>query len=94
MFREKRRAERIKIKVPVTVELYDKKTDTVLTGPVKGEVEDFSPMGIALSLANIMIDQYHVFFTCQDNPSHVMRIIFTLPDEPETILPVPARPVW
>ena len=94
MFREKRRAERIKIKVPVTVELYDKKTDTVLAGPVEGEVEDFSPMGIALSLANIMIDQYHVFFTCQDNPSHIMRIIFTLPDEPEAILPVPARPVW
>ena len=94
MFREKRRAERIKIEVPVTVELYDEKADTVLAGPVEGEVKDFSPMGIALSLANIMMDQYHIFFTCQDNPSHIMRIIFTLPDEPKAILPVPARPVW
>ena len=51
-------------------------------------------MGIALSLANIMMDHYHIFFTCQDNPSHVMRIIFALPDEPGATLPVRARPVW
>jgi len=80
--------------VTVAVALYDDKTDTVLAGPVEGEVKDFSPMGLALSLANIMIDQYHLFFTCQDNPSHVMRIIFTLPNEPEVIMSVPARPVW
>jgi len=94
MFRENRRAERVKIELTVAVALYDDKTDTVLAGPVEGEVKDFSPMGIALSLANIMIDQYHLFFTCQDNPSHVMRIIFTLPNEPEVIMSVPARPVW
>jgi len=94
MFSEQRRAERVKIKVPVTVELYDEKTDTVLAGPVEGEVKDFSPMGIALSLANIMMDHYHIFFTCQDHPSHVMRIIFTLPNESGATLPVPARPVW
>jgi hypothetical protein len=94
MFREKRRAERIKIRVPVAVELYDDKTKTVLAGPVAGEVRDFSPLGIALSLASIMIGPYHVFFTCQDNPSHIIRIGFTLPDEPEEILNIPARPVW
>jgi hypothetical protein len=94
MFREKRRAERIKIRVPVVVVLYDEKAKTVLAGPVAGEVRDFSPMGVALSLASIMIDHYHIFFTCQDNPSYIMKIGFTLPEEPEAILNIPARPVW
>ena len=94
MFREKRRAERIKIELPVSVVLLDKETGTTLAGPVEGEARDFSPMGIALSLANIMLDQYHLFFTCQDNPAHILRIGFSLPDNSETVLNVTAKPVW
>jgi len=94
MTQEKRRAERIEIKLPVTVLLMDDKTGTMLAGPVEGEARNFSPMGLALSLANIRIGNYHLFFTCQDNPSHILKIGFTLPTEPKAAISVPARPTW
>ncbi|NOQ67218.1 MAG: hypothetical protein GQ556_08400 [Desulfobacterales bacterium] len=64
MTSDKRRAERIAIRLAVTVLLMDEKTDTVLAGPVNGEARSFSPMGIALSLDNVMIGNYHLFFAC------------------------------
>jgi len=94
MIQEKRRAERIEIQMPVTVLLWDDKTGTVLAGPMEGEAKNFSPTGLALSLANIRIDKYHLFFTCQDNPSHILKIGFTLSGDPQTTVEVPARPVW
>ena len=94
MVQEKRRAERIKIKLPVTVLLLDDKTGTVLAGPVEGEARNFSPIGLALSLASIRIDNYHLFFVCQDNPSYILKIGFTLSGDPETAISIPARPVW
>ena len=94
MIQEKRRAERIEIQMPVTVLLWDDKTGTVLAGPMEGEAKNFSPTGLALSLANIRIDKYHLFFTCQDNPSHILKIGFTLSGDPETTLEVPAKPIW
>jgi hypothetical protein len=90
--RDKRRAERVALKLTVSVSLVDGKTDTLLAGPVQGEARDFSPLGLALSLASVMIDSYHLFFTCQDNPTHIMKIGFKLPNDPETVIEVPARP--
>jgi hypothetical protein len=94
MTKNNRRAERIKVKLSVSVLLLDKKTDTVLAGPVEGEARNFSPMGLSLSLTTIMIDNYHLFFTCQDKPSHILKIGFKLPGDPGTAVEVPARPVW
>ena len=91
---DKRRAERIKTSLPVSVLLLHEKTEAVLAGPVEGEVRNFSPMGLSLSLANIMIDNYHLFFACQDTPSRILKIGFTLPEDPEVIIEIPARPVW
>ncbi len=94
MTKNNRCAERVKVKLLVSVLLVDNKTDTVLAGPVEGEARNFSPMGLALSIANIMVDNYHIFFVCQDNPSRILRIGFKLPDTPEKVVEVPARPVW
>jgi hypothetical protein len=94
MVQEKRHAERIKIQLPVSLLLVDGKTGTVLAGPVEGEAKNFSPIGLALSLANIRIDNYHLFFACQDNPSHILKIGFTVSGDQETAISIPARPVW
>ena len=94
MVQEKRHAERIKIQLPVSLLLVDGKTGTVLAGPVEGEAKNFSPIGLALSLANIRMDNYHLFFVCQDNPSYILKIGFKLPDDLEAVISVPARPVW
>ena len=94
MTRDKRRAERIKTRLPVSVLLLHEKTGTVLAGPVEGEARNFSPMGLSLSLANIMIDNYHLFFACQDTPSRILKIGFKLPEDPEVTIEVPARPIW
>ncbi|MFC1844918.1 PilZ domain-containing protein [Thermodesulfobacteriota bacterium] len=92
--KEIRRAERVALKLTVSVSLLDGETDTLLAGPVQGEARDFSPLGLALSLASVMIDNYHLFFICQDNPTYIMKIGFELPTEPGTVIEVPARPVW
>ena len=94
MVQEKRRAERIEIKVPVTVQLLDNKTGAVLAGPADGLAKNFSPIGLALSLANIRIENCHLFFTCQDNPHHILKIGITLSGEPGKIVEAPARPIW
>jgi hypothetical protein len=94
MIRENRRAERFNIKLPVSILLLDDRTDTVLAGPVEGEARNFSPIGLALSLANIRIDRHHIFFTCQENPSHILKIGFKLPGDRDTTIEVPARPIW
>ena len=94
MTKEKRRAERIEIKLPVTVLLLDNWTGTVLTSPVDAVATNFSPMGLALSLANIRVENYHLFFACQDNPSYILKIKITLPGDSETSVKVPARPIW
>ena len=91
---DKRRAERIKTRLPVSVLLLHEKTEAVLAGPVEGEARNFSPMGLSLSLANIMIDNYHLFFACQDTPPRILKIGFTLPEDPEVTIGVPARPIW
>ena len=91
---DKRRAERIKTRLPVSVLLLHEKTEAVLAGPVEGEARNFSPMGLSLSLANIMIDNYHLFFACQDTPFRILRIGFKLPENPESTIEVPARPIW
>ena len=92
--KDKRRAERIPVELTVSVCLFDEKTDTVLSGPVQGEARDFSPLGLALSLASVRMGKYHIFFTCQDNSSHILKITFNLPDHPEKEIEIPARPVW
>ncbi len=94
MASDKRRAERIKIKLSVSVLLLDNKTDTVLAGPVDGEARNFSPMGLALSLVNIRINNYHLFFACQDNPAYILKIGFKLPGDPGAAIEVPAKPIW
>ncbi|MDH3391341.1 MAG: PilZ domain-containing protein [Desulfobulbaceae bacterium] len=94
MTSDKRRAERIAIRLAVTVLLMDEKTDTVLAGPVNGEARNFSLMGIALSLDNVMIGNYHLFFACQDKPSHILKIGFKLSGDPKSAVEVSARPVW
>ena len=91
---DKRRAERITVKLAVSVLLLDEKTGTVLAGPVEGEARNFSPMGLALSLANVIIDNYHLFFTCHENPLHILKIGFTLPGDPKSALEVPGKPIW
>ena len=68
MTSDKRRAERISVKLSVSVLLLDEKTGTVLAGPVEAEAKNFSPMGLALSLANIRIDKYHLFFYLPGQP--------------------------
>ncbi len=71
MNQEKRRAQRIKVQLPVTVLLLNDKTGKVLAGQVEAVAKNFSPMGLALSLANIRIDNYHLFL-----PASTTRPIF------------------
>ncbi len=55
MTSNKRRAKRISVELPVTVYLFDNKGKTRIGDPLAGRINNFSPLGAALSVPAIMI---------------------------------------
>ena len=94
MTSNKRRAKRISVEFPVTVYLFDSKGKNRIGDPLVGRINDFSPLGAALSVPGIMLNGKHLFYTCNDNPDFVLELEFELRDSSEKIITVPATPIW
>ena len=62
--------------------------------PITGQIKDFSPIGVALTVATIYIDGRHLFNSCHDNPDIVLELEFELGDRAEKIITVQGFPVW
>ena len=91
---DKRRAKRISVELPVTVYLFDNKEKTRIGEPLAGCISNFSPIGAALTVATIMLNGKHLFYTCNDNPDFLLELAFELNGSPEIIITVPSIPVW
>jgi len=91
---DKRRAKRISVELPVTIYLFDNKEKTRIGQPLAGCITDLSPIGAALTVATIMLNGKHLFYTCNDNPNFLLELAFELSSSPEIIITVPATPVW
>ena len=94
MTRDKRRAERISVELPVTIYLFDNKEKTRIGEPLAGYIKNLSPIGAALTVDTIMLNGKHLFYTCNDNPDFLLDLAFELSGSPEIIVTVPATPVW
>ena len=94
MTKDKRRAKRISVELPVTVYLFNNKGKTRLGSPITGHIKDFSPIGVALTVAAIYIDGQHLFNGCHDNPDIVLELEFELGDRVKKTITVQGFPVW
>lgn len=94
MTSDNRRAKRVPVELPVKVYLFDNKGKTRIGDPLAGCIRDFSPLGAALTVATILLNGKHLFYTCQDNPDIVLELAFELSGSPEEDIIVPAVPVW
>ena len=91
---DKRRAKRIPVDLPVAVYFYNTMEKTRIGTPLAGSIKDLSPLGVALTVATILHNGKHLFYTCNDNPDIVLELAFELSVSPEIIIAVPAAPVW
>lgn len=94
MTSDKRRFKRISVELPVTVYFFDNKGKTRLGDAIAGRINNFSPVGAALTVASILLDGKHLFYTCQDNPGIMLELVFALDEKDGKIINVPAAPVW
>ena len=62
--------------------------------PITGHIKDFSPIGVALNVATILIDGQHLFYGCHDNHDIVLVLEFELGDRAEKTITVQGFPVW
>ena len=94
MTSDKRRFKRISVELPVKVYFLDNKGKKRLGEPLDGRIHNFSPCGAALSVATILLNDRHLFYTCQDNPDILLELVFELSGKEQTVINVPAAPVW
>ncbi|MDH4321058.1 MAG: PilZ domain-containing protein [Desulfobulbaceae bacterium] len=97
LLKERRRAARIKGRVPVALVLRRGRLGEMVATPSPGEIIDISPYGAGLSVEQIRVDSAHLFYSPQDNPLFVLHVEVELPagDEDGTgrLVSIPVRPI-
>lgn len=73
LFNESRRSKRYIALLPVTIDAVDSKGN-LQAGSWPGRIIDLSRHGASLFLTRVMDGQYHIFFSVQENPDHILRI--------------------
>jgi len=94
MTSDKRRFKRISVEIPVKVYFGDNKGKKRLGEPLEGRIHNFSPCGAALTVATILLNGRHLFYTCQDSPDIRLELVFEFSGKEQTVINVPAAPVW
>ena len=94
MLTSKRRTKRIAVELPVKVYLFDNKGKARIGEPLAGSMKNFSPLGAALTVASILLNGKHLFYTCQDNEDIVLELEFEITDSSDKLITVSASPVW
>lgn len=94
MLTSKRRAKRIDVELPVKVYLFDNKGKTRIGEPLAASMKNVSPLGAAFTVGSILLNGKHLFYTCQGNPDIVLELVFEIVDNTDTLISVPASPVW
>lgn len=93
MFEEKRRVNRTgdELEIAITLRSEEDK-ETVLAGPVKGILTNISSCGAGLVLNQVNVQQYHLFYTLQDDPTYLLYLEIIL--ESGKTFSIPVIPIW
>ncbi|MBW2099496.1 MAG: hypothetical protein JRG68_01820 [Deltaproteobacteria bacterium] len=92
MGKEQRRVSRITGCLSITLIVRNASEGSVAAGPVPGLLNDVSIYGAGLNVSQIYIDDYHLFHSSRDNPSHILYLEAALSEE--KTLSIPVRPIW
>ncbi|WP_028584239.1 hypothetical protein [Desulfogranum mediterraneum] len=91
---ERRRINRVKSKVRVTINLCDIRRDNAPIGSrITGRITDFTPYGACLHLDTIKCGDHHLFYTTQDHENHVVSLEYRADDEDNPVV-VYGNPAW
>lgn len=79
----------------VDLYLYNKSTDSQLTGGVTALLLDLSKQGARLEFSQVLIGDRHLFYAALDSDTICIAIVFPpTDDDPEKMTTLLARPVW
>jgi hypothetical protein len=94
MNKQQRRTHRTVGKIFISVLLRDGTEGPILAGPVPALLHDISPEGAGLSMSQVRLGDYHVFYSPREEVSNTLQIEIPLSGEKDEVLSLPARPVW
>lgn len=97
LLKERRRAARIRGRVPVALVLRRGRQGEIVAKPSPGEIIDISRYGIGLAVEQIRVESAHLFYSPQDNPLYVLHVEVELPavdaDGEGRLVSMPVRPI-
>lgn len=91
---DKRRIKRLSGDVTIWLRLQDTVNENTLAGPTAGRIYNLTSMGAGIRLSQIHIDNYHLFFSSQENADFRLIMEIKHPAETEESFFVPVQPVW
>jgi len=94
--KERRRAVRLSGDIPAALVLRHGCQGEIIAGPSPGEILDVSVCGAGLSIEQIRVESYHLFYTPQDKPGYVLHLQVEPPPEDESgieTISIPVRPM-
>lgn len=89
-----RRSNRKEDFLPISVSAWDKTSGKKTAGPFSGTILDISRHGACLLMTQVLIKDYHVFYTTIAEKHYIIRLGFSFPDQLKDEILVPAMPVW
>jgi hypothetical protein len=80
--------------VPIEITAQHEGTGKVLAGPLRGRLFDLTNKGACLLLGEIMDDNYHFFYSTQENSLLFLNIFLGHTANPDEDFKVRALPLW
>ena len=95
MEKEQRRIQRYEQGMPIRLSLRNGPDGPLLAGPTSGRLTNISASGAGITVAEkIFIDNYHLFYSPQDNPEYILYLELQLSESDDKFISIPVRPVW
>lgn len=88
---EQRRAPRIESTLKISLILRDDKENATLSDSIPAQILDVSVYGVRISVSRVRFGDYHLFYSFNDSPDHLVQICA---NEAGEDIVVPAYPVW
>ncbi|MGB5684487.1 MAG: hypothetical protein WBM35_01650 [Candidatus Electrothrix sp.] len=80
--------------LPIEITAQHAGTGKIMAGPLRGRLFDISKKEACLLMSEIMDDQYHLFYSTQEDNLRFLNLFFDLPPALDQHFKIPAIPLW
>ena len=80
--------------LPIEITAQHAGTGKIMAGPLRGKLFDLSKNEACLLISEIMDDQYHLFYSTQEDNLRFLNLFFDLPSAPDEHFKITAIPLW